>query len=187
MISSGASDGTLICTTIPIVVKPASTPVSTRPSPSESVRGVVPSDLNNVTSQLCADDAASSIVSGNPPLLRTLIGACTVSPGSCGKYPRGPMSTPGGGTVVVNRAVFDFDGSFEEVNVASDVSESPEPALPGTVTFTTTSTVAPDATVPVSGIESPFVSLRGVVPSALYRATAHPRGPGVPTALKTSG
>ena len=75
------------------------------------------------------------------------------------------MLTPGGGTVVMARAVFDFVKSFDDVKVSNDRSESPGFTLPGTVTVATTSTFAPVAIVPVSGTPSPSVSGRGVIPS----------------------
>ena len=98
-------------------------------------------------------------------MLRTSIGAAAVSPGCSGKYARGPMLTPGRGTVVVSFSTLKRLRSLLDVNVTFESSVSPGLTFAGTVTLITTSADAPVAREPVSGIPSLSVSGSGVTPS----------------------
>ena len=73
-ISSGAFAGTWISATIRVAVRPGITPVSTRPSESESPSGARVAASSRVTVHPWPDEAASSTVSGNPPVFCAVIG-----------------------------------------------------------------------------------------------------------------
>src|SRR3989442_9645688 len=113
------------------------------PSPSVSVRRSTPFALYNRTVQPWSEVAVMSIVSLNPPMFRTVIGALTVAGGTGVKYEPGPTATPGGGTVGVTLDSLNRVTSLLDVNRTTAVSASPGLTAAGAATSPATAVFLP--------------------------------------------